>query len=86
MYIIGFLVCLFFPPKKKALTGAALQQLCNPTGVGRADPKEESTHCCYEAIEGLPPLGVLDGDGTEVVSEPDGRDDSACVAVSNVLL
>lgn len=44
------------------------------------------THRRDEAIEGLPPLGVFDCDGTEVISEPDGRDDSARVAVSNVFL
>lgn len=44
------------------------------------------THCCDEAVEGLPPLCVLDGDGTEVVSEPDCGDYSPCVAVSNIFL
>ncbi len=44
------------------------------------------THCCDEAVEGLSPLRVLDCDWTEVVSEPDGRDDPARVAVSNIFL
>lgn len=39
-----------------------------------------------EAVQGLPPLGVLDRDWAEVVSEPDGRDDPARVAVGDVLL
>lgn len=39
-----------------------------------------------EAVERLPPLRVLDRDWTEVVSEPDGRDDPARVAVSDVFL
>lgn len=44
------------------------------------------THRCDEAIEGLPPLRVFDCDWTEVISEPDGWDDPARVAVSNVFL
>lgn len=51
-----------------------------------ANSRGELTHCCDEAVEGLSPLRVLDCDWTEVVSEPDGRDDPARVAVSNVLL
>lgn len=39
-----------------------------------------------EAVQGLPPLCVLDCDWAEVVSEPDGRDDPARVTVGNVLL
>lgn len=44
------------------------------------------THRCDEAIERLPPLCVFDCDGTEVISEPDGWNDPARVAVSNVFL
>lgn len=39
-----------------------------------------------EAVQRLPPLGVLDRDWAEVVSEPDGRDDAARVTVGDVLL
>lgn len=46
----------------------------------------EGTHCCDEAVEGLSPLRILDCDWTEVVSEPDGGDDPARVAVRNVFL
>ena len=46
----------------------------------------EGTHCCDEAVEGLSPLRILDCDWTEVVTEPDGGDDPARVAVRNVFL
>lgn len=48
--------------------------------------KGEITHCCYEAVEGLSPLCVFDCDWTRIVSEPDGWDDSARMAVSHILL
>lgn len=44
------------------------------------------THRGDEAVERLSSLCVLDGDGTQVVAEPDGGDDPARVAVSHVLL
>lgn len=48
--------------------------------------KAEFPHRGDESVQRLPPLCVLDSDWTQVVSEPDGRDDPACVAVSDVLL
>lgn len=44
------------------------------------------THCCDEAVEGLSPLRVLHCDRTEIVPEPDRRDNSSRVAVSNIFL
>lgn len=46
----------------------------------------EFTHSCDEAVKRLPPLCVLDCDRTEVVSEPDCWNNSACVAISNIFL
>lgn len=44
------------------------------------------THRGDEPVQGLSSLCVLDRDGAEVVSEPDGRDDAARVAIGDVLL
>lgn len=55
--------------------------MCGTTGRGPGPP-----HRGDEAVQGLPPLCVLDRDWAEVVSEPDGRDDPARVAVGHVLL
>lgn len=44
------------------------------------------TYCGDEPVQRLPSLCVLDCDGAEVIAEPDGGDNSARVAVGNVLL
>lgn len=45
-----------------------------------------ATHCGDEPVQWLPSLCVLDRDGAEVIAEPDGRDDAACVAIGDILL
>lgn len=57
------------------------QTICGTNGRAAGLP-----HRGDEPVQGLPPLRVLDRDGAEVVSEPDGRDDPARVAVGDVLL
>lgn len=59
--------------------------LATSFGFG-ANPGGNFTHSCDEAVEGLSPFRVLDCDWTEIVSEPDGRDDPARVAVGNIFL
>lgn len=44
------------------------------------------THRGDKPVQRLSPLCVLHCDGAQVVAEPDGRDDAACVAVGHVFL
>lgn len=81
------------PTKNKA--GRASQAASGATEVPDTDstfstaPSPQThiaAHRGDEPIQRLPPLCVLDRDGAEVIAEPDSGDDTACVAVGDILL
>lgn len=68
-------------PSLRGREDARVQDTSNGEG-----PANNGTDRGDEPIQRLPPLCVLDCDGAEVIAEPDSGDDTACVAVGDILL